>query len=366
MGWIGLFDAQGGQFDPDGLTSDGMAPDALRRAIPEAALVPQGTLLIETRLTPRRGPNPLLIFRLDGQWPLQITLQALPGGGLSLVIANGQDLQHVTVSHAETGRTDLLRLTYAWDAPGQRGFVAVENTESGDLNLQSLRAPRPVPLRDLRALALGEGHLSLSEDVAYLAIADHVDCIGPAPGLYPTTPVETPEGPVAIGRLQRGDIVLTDLGRAVPVLARIDRVVPARGAFAPVLLRAPFFGLWQDIMVSPQQKLLMRGNEVEYLFGHEAVLVPASHLSGASAAGKLRVEGTIRYSQLLLPEHESIEAAGTLAESLHIGRLRRKPRIHAASALADIPAASLPDHGPTLYPVLRAYDAQVLADYRAA
>ncbi|MDA0962693.1 MAG: Hint domain-containing protein, partial [Proteobacteria bacterium] len=108
------------------------------------------------------------------------------------------------------------------------------------------------------------------------------------------------------------------------------------------------------------------GNEVEYLFGHEGVLVPARHLSGASAAARLHIEGTIRYAQVLLPRHDSILAAGTLAESLHIGRLRRKPRILGASLLAQLDASALPDHGLTQYPVLRAYDAQVLADYRAA
>lgn len=366
MGWIGLHDAQSRLFDPAGLTGDGMSPQAPLRPVSDDALVPRGTIMIETRLTPRRRPSPLLIFRLDGDRPLQITLQALPGGGLSLVIANGDDLQHVTVSHAETGRTDLVRLTYAWDAPQGRGFAAVENTATRDLTLQMLRAPRPVPLRDLRALAMGEGHLSLSEDIDFIAVADHVDCVGPSPGLHPATPVATPRGHVPVGRLQRGDTVITDDGQVVPVLARIDRTVPARGAFAPVLLRAPFFGLRQDILVSPQQNLLIRGNEVEYLFGHEAVLVPARHLSGASAAARLHIEGTIRYAQVLLPRHDAIRAAGTFAESLHIGRLRRKPRIQGASLLARLDPSTLPDHGPTQYPVLRAYDAQVLADYRAA
>lgn len=152
----------------------------------------------------------------------------------------------------------------------------------------------------------------------------------------------------------------------MPILQRIDSVVPARGLNKPIVLRAPYFGLKQNITVAPNQHLVIQGTEVEYLFGHEAVLVPARNLAGATTEAARHRAGTIRYCQLLLPGHEALNAAGTAAESLYIGRIRRKPHLLAASRLADLDEAFLPDHGKSLYPVLRAFDAQVLADYRAA
>jgi len=221
-------------------------------------------------------------------------------------------------------------------------------------------------MRDLRALCLGGEQRLISDDVSFFAVATHIERVGPSPTLTPETPVATPLGYRPVGQLRRGDTVLTAKGETVPVLHRIDREVPARGTQRPIRLRAPYFGLKQDIEVAPDQRLVIRGSEVEYLFGHEAVLVPARHLAGASAAMPTFRAGTVRYCQVLLPDHEVLDAAGTAAESLYIGRIRRKRRLLAASLLADLDQAYLPDQGVSAYPVLRAYDAQVLADYRAA
>ena len=366
MAWIAIADQFDAQFDPLGIGPDGARPNVNFDSLPADLLVPKGSLVIETGLTPHRRPQPLLTFSQSTSGPLQISLQAIPGGGLTLVIANGDDLQHCAISHAETGRTDLLRITYSWNAPAHAGLVAVERSETATVTMMPLEAPKPILMRDLRALCLGEGKRVLSEDVVYFAAASHIEPVGPAPSLLPETPIATPDGYRAVGTLRRGDTILTPEGVVVPVLHRMDRDVPARGLNRPVRLRAPFFGLKQDIIVAPDQRLVIQGSEVEYLFGQEAVLVPARHLAGASAAVASSRPGTIRYSQILLPEHEALDAAGTAAESLYVGRIRRKPDLLAASRLADLDPVFLPDHGKSLYPVLRAYDAQVLADYRSA
>ena len=57
-----------------------------------------------------------------------------------------------------------------------------------------------------------------------------------------------------------------------------------RPIFHPIRLRAGYFGLTRDIAVSPNQKLVLRGSDVEYMFGREAVLVPARHLLNNIAA----------------------------------------------------------------------------------
>ncbi|MFY9209866.1 MAG: Hint domain-containing protein [Aestuariivita sp.] len=366
MAWIAIADHSDACFDAQGLGPHGARPNAHFEAIPAHLLVAQGSLVIETGVSPQRRPQPLLTFSQSIAGPLQISLQAIPGGGLTLVISNGDDLHHCAISHAETGRTDLLRITYSWDSPARRGLIAVERLGTSTIAMFPVTAPQPILMRDLRALCLGDGQREFSDDVVFFAAATHIERIGPAPTLTPDTPVATPRGYRPVGSLTRGDTVMTAAGDVVPVLHRIDREVPARGRNRPIRLRAPFFGLKQDITVAPDQRIVIRGSEVEYLFGQEAVLVPACHLAGASAAAPVPLMGTIRYSQVLLPDHEALDAAGTAAESLYIGRIRRKPRLLAESQLRDLDHAFLPDHGKSLYPVLRPYDAQVLADYRAA
>ena len=75
---------------------------------------------------------------------------------------------------------------------------------------------------------------------------------------------------------------------------------------------------------------------------------------------------TVTYTQLLLPEHEAVIAAGTVAETLYVGRLRRRKDHLAASVLAGLDRHLLPEHGRPVHPVLGAFDAIVLAEQRAA
>lgn len=90
--------------------------------------------------------------------------------------------------------------------------------------------------------------------------------------------IATSLGWVAAGNLRAGDIIMTEDHGPLPLMSarRVD--LPARGSFAPILLRAPFFGTGQDLLVSAEQKLLMNSGEVEYLFGCDGVLVSAKEV----------------------------------------------------------------------------------------
>jgi len=131
-------------------------------------------------------------------------------------------------------------------------------------------------------------------------------------------------------------------------------------------LRAPYFGLRQDIMVAPEQRLVITGTDVEYLFGKEAVLVPVRHLADGTSVRTCEAPTVVTYTQLILPGHETIQAAGCPLESLYIGRIRRKPDALEASLLAGIDRNILPEHAKPVYPVLQPYEAISLAKQRAA
>lgn len=290
----------------------------------------------------------------------------MPGGGLTLVLDQGGEVLHRTINHSEAGRTDVLRITCSWDSPARWGRLALERTDRDQARLVPVASPRPLRLSDALALVRPGSDRYVAPEVLFVALSDRIEPVGPLPSLLPDTPIATPTGYRAIRELRRGDTVLTPAGEHVPVLHVLSRQVPAHGSFHPVRLRAPYFGLQRDIIIAPSQRLVLSGSEVEYLFGRESVLVPARHLAGSSGAVPARPGPVVTYWQILLPRHEALIAAGTVTESLFIGRLRRKKAQLNASILAGLDRSGLPEHGHPIHLVLQAFEAVTLADRRAA
>ncbi len=330
------------------------------------ALMPRGSIVVETRISPGRRPQPLIRFERHGGWPVHLSLQAIPGGGITLVLDQAGAITHGVLALPQTGRLDTLRITYCWDALARTAWLALGRTDSHRFLIAPVASPRPLRLGDARALIRGVGECYVSPDVVYVAVSTEVEPVGPMPSLAPDTPVATPQGYVAVSALRRGDTVLTASGAVVPVLHAFTRTVPARGQFRPVRMRAPYFGLQQDIVVAPFQHLVISGSVVDYMFGTGSVLVNASHLIGGTSAVHAECGPVVTYTQLLLPGHEALLAAGSAIESLYVGRLRRDRRALGASLLAGLDRARLPEHGRSVYPVLRPFDALVLAEQRAA
>ncbi|MEM8577641.1 MAG: Hint domain-containing protein [Pseudomonadota bacterium] len=356
MGWIGLTDRQGGRFAAAGL---GDAPGCTRD------LLTRGTLLVEIDLPDPVRPVPLFGYTLTHPWARHLMLQALPGGHLVLVQAQGEAVRHAALHLPPLEPAETLRVSYAWDSVQGWGRIAVERPGKSGAEVAQVHAPLPQHMDDLEALMLGRPGRVMATCVSFAALSGRIEPIGPLPSLHPETPVATPQGYRAAGEIVAGDQVMTP-GGAATVCAQVRRTLPARGQFAPVQLSAPYLGLAGDIVVAPDQRLVQSGSAVEYLFGEEAVLVPAHHLAAGHVGRPAPTGPLAEYVQLVLPQHEPILTAGTWTESLYVGRLRRKPAALAASALAGVDRAMLPEHGKPAFPVLRRYDALVLADSRAA
>jgi hypothetical protein len=362
MGWIAIIDQHEGRFAPQGLDKPGTG-----RSYSPDHLIPRGTLLLETRLSPDGRPQTLLAFQRLHPWPGTFSLRALPQGGIILVITQGDEIRHATLPLQADGRTDIVRLTYSWDAPARWGRLTLERPESDLIHSIDLPPPHPMPMADVEALARHRHNREMDPDVDFFAISTRVEPVGPMPALTSRVPIATPYGDMPVGQLRRGDLVLTDTGISVPILRMVSRTVPARGSFRPVRLRAPYFGLREDIVVAPQQRLVISGSEVEYMFGREAVLVPARHLRNGRSALYAKGPALVTYHHLLLPGHEAILAAGKCAlESLYIGRLRRKPDHLQQSVLCDADRSRLPEHAKPVWPVLKPFEAITLAMQRAA
>jgi hypothetical protein len=364
MTWLALADHTDRRFSLRGLGIDKrpepICPDG------ESQLLERGSIVVETRQSPEGRPQVLFAYKTTYPNLRSLTFQAIPGGGISMVQVQGDRIAHAAIRHKDNGRADVLRIVYSWDCPTNWARLTLEQPESAQVISVAVENPRPLNLKDLRDLMLGREDTTMARDVIFAALSNQIEAIGPLPTLLPNTPLATPYGYKPAQQLRRGDTVLTQETGTVPVLHRVSRTVPARGSFAPVRLRAPYFGLQQDIIVAPDQRLMIDGPEVEYLFNQEAVLVPARHLVNGFAALPEPCGPTITYTQLLLPGHETMLAAGTSVESLYIGRLRRDAAHLASSVLHHVERNSLPEHGKPAHVVLKWFEAITLAKRRAA
>ncbi|MFK7940426.1 MAG: Hint domain-containing protein [Roseovarius sp.] len=363
MAWIGLFDGQNHVFDPSGLEP---GTTTTQRLPSPDLLMPRGSLMIETRLSPDGKPRKMIEVRRSHPWAFGLSLQALPGGGFILIESQNDRMRHVTLPYVPDGRMDVIRLTYRWDAPGKWGSFTMERPETDSSHTVDIQPPHPLPMADLAQTIIHPHHRDPAADISVLALSDSIEPHGPLPGLTGNVPVATPYGYKPAGFLKRGDLVLTEDGRTVPVLQSVRQTMPALGSLRPVRLRAPYYGLRRDVILAPHQRLVISGTQVEYLFGHEAVLVPARHLINGVSALPAKGPNLVTYHHLLLPNHETIMAAGCPVESLFVGRLRRKPGPLAASILAAFDRAQLPEHAKPVWPVLKPFEAIALAQSRAA
>lgn len=359
MSWVGLTDHQDGRFSRSGLDLDHTEANLPKR-------LERGTFMFETHVPGQIRPHDLFGITHHSPWPRALMFSALPGGGVAMVHRHKDDLIHSALKWSGDGRAYTLRVTYSWDTRINWGRLALEKPQGGQTVTNTVYAAHPQLTEDARDLMLGMAERTLSRDVVFAGLSTKITPIGPMPTLHPATPIATPGGYKDAGRLQRGDTVITDTGAIVPVLNAVRTRVPARGSFAPVHLRAPYFGLTQDIIVAPEQRLVLRGSEVEYMFGQEAVLVPARHVVNGYAATWAASGALVDYVQVVLPGHEVLIAAGCAVESLYIGRIRRdEPRL-AASVLHDAPSRLLPEHAKPYHQVLRPFEAITLLDQRAA
>ncbi len=362
MAWIALFDEADQMFAPSGLGCDaGRAEDT-----PAGGLLVRGSLVMETRLASDGRPLQMLSYRGRAPWSMRLSMQSLPEGGVVLLVGLGKDVRHTVARLDAVGAGETLRLTYSWEAPARWARLAVEQLGTGHVTTADLPLAPPLPMDELQRMVCDPSQRAMDRHVAFVALSTAIEPVGPMPTLAANVPVTTPWGPQPVARLRRGDVVTTSQGAGVPVLHHVRRVVPARGAFRPIRLRAPYFGLRHDILVAPEQRLVIGGSEVEYMFGRERVLVPARHLVNGVSAIYASGGPTVSYHGLILPGCEAVEAAGAPLETMFLGRIRRKPDLLRASLLAPFDRNSLPEHALSTYPVLKPFEAITLAEARAA
>lgn len=231
-----------------------------------------GAFVAELRLPLPRGK---VLINLQSNQGVQRSFAVFvgPDGGLSLLHREGAKLLRASLPPAPAAGADVGRLTYFFDSAKR----------SWNLRLAGLTGGAPL------AAAQGVGAMAFAnrdaEDICkkgnfdpavlWFGFSRSMDVPRAAPWIGLRTVVETSLGPVAAGNLKAGDVVMTTDHGPKPLRAVHFMELPARGSFAPILLRAPFYDKRGDVLVSADQRLVVSGSAVEYLFGAEAVLVAA-------------------------------------------------------------------------------------------
>lgn len=327
------------------------------------AVLMRGSLMIEAELgRAHLREGTLLLLHVPGDRPRHLSIQITAGSHVVLAHRWGRRHYQVTLDRSAGHLSGRIRLTLSWDLTGARGTGLLSLEESADSVLVEKEFPDPLPLmqEDVERLCAGAEGVCLHDGVDCLAIADTIEPVALRPSLASGTPLMTPQGPVPVETLRAGDLVETRDHGAVPVRWTGSRDLPAQGGAAPVQLLTPYLGLSRDIVVAPEQGLVIGGAEVEYLFGADEVLIEAQWLCPGPHALRRSGIGVLRYHQLLLDRHEILDAAGCPLESLFLGRLREQPRILAASCLQGAAPETLPVHRRLARRMLHDFEAATL------
>lgn len=142
------------------------------------------------------------------------------------------------------------------------------------------------------------------------------------------TIIETAAGPKTVDDLQNGDLVLTYDGDYQPVRwigsSHLSKEqLASKPRLKPILIRADALGAGfpkQDLIVSPQHRVLVSSVIAKRMFDCSDVLIPANKLlplPGVEVAEDS--DDGIRYFHMLFDDHEIVWSNGTPTESLFPG-----------------------------------------------
>ncbi len=171
----------------------------------------------------------------------------------------------------------------------------------------------------------------------------------------PGTWLTTPGGPRRIETLQAGDRIETRDNGPQPVLWTGHRRMSGARLYAmphlrPIRFRSGALGSGrpdQDLLVSPQHRMLVKGSAAQALFNTPEVLVAAENLVNDHSVTVDRAARDVVYVHVLLERHNIVWANGLETESFHpsntaldmIEAGQREGLLRLLPAIADNPQA---------------------------
>lgn len=186
------------------------------------------------------------------------------------------------------------------------------------------------------------------------------------------TIIQTPAGCLPVSQLEVGDPVLCGDGQVRKICWIGERWLSPRELersphLRPVKLSPDALGRGmpeQELLVSPQHRLLIDDWRAEMLFGEAQVLVAAIHLTNDTSIRQVLPEEGIDYYHFILEEHATVFANGLRAESLLPGEeaqaaLGGAARSEIADIFPELPA-DLESYGGTCARTLKAFEGRLL------
>ena len=308
-----------------------------------------------------RRPFKIISFKKTDGWPRSFEMYHNADGSVSVEHTQGDDRRYVRVSGLAE-RAERLQISYCWDAPERAGALAVEYLETGAIARAEFENPFPILATDAVEMSAIGSHCQHDSTLQAVTLADDIRPIGPAPGIAAGTKIMTSDGYRAIENLRPGDMVLTERNGPQAIRFIVSEDCPSVGPSLPVKLRAPYFGLGADVVVSSCQHVQLPSAHADYLLGRDRVLVEAGQLLMHSGAEIVDHQATTKQFQLLLDQPDCIDASGMWVESLYVGQLARAADILPATHFADLSGTQMPTHdNPTCAPLSK-YEAQSLID----
>ncbi|MBV7379870.1 Hint domain-containing protein [Maritimibacter dapengensis] len=340
MSWIGMTDHDRNLFNPAGI---GAPVDNSVNAGHD--ILTQGTLVAETQFIATAGSNQTVLhYRRDKEWLRELIMELTADGRLRMFFRQGGATFDAEIDFPAPERDTRIRLYYSWNGPERWARLAVKIVETGAFYIKKVRDPLPMPMLDALTIMRNGKATAIASNTVFVAISNEIEPVGLSAGITAGTPVETPSGAVPVERLRLGDHVRTATSGVRPVRWITKRTVPALGAFRPVRLRAPFFGLSQDILVAPDHRIRVDGADAEYMLGTDEVLLEARRLIGSHAALAEPGLKMVTYYHVLLDRHECLLHDSLWSESLYVGQIGGDRDRLNATALAEMPASAVPTH----------------------
>jgi len=361
MSWIGLTDLHAPVFNIRGIGVAADAPGARGPMQPDEIL-PRGTLMMELRFNlDQDAQQTLIAHRRRRGWMREIFATLDGTGRLALTFRQGNNRSTAEIRFPVPVRDSRLRFTYSWNAPMRVGLLTVELLDEGRMFQSGAFAPVPLPPEDIRAMLRNPNRATLDPSLHYLAVSDAVQPVGFGTGILAGTAIETDDGPRQVEQPHLGDKVKTVGSGLKPVRWVGKREVPAFGAYRPVRLRAPFFGLARDVLMAPDHRVRLDIAEAEYMLGTDEILMPAKHLVNGKHARREGGTRLVTYYQVLLDTHDCLLHDGVWAESLFVGTIARRPDVARTTVLGDMPASAIPEHRSFTRHPLNDFEARSLA-----
>ncbi|MGB3313462.1 MAG: Hint domain-containing protein [Albidovulum sp.] len=321
-----------------------------------------GTLVMEINLATLARRRRPLIRLSPRQEPERIfSLEATDDGRLHLLRRHGSAVTHLSIGLGREPNVGMLRLSYHWDQHRGSSLLTAENLTKGTIRQQEGTHALPLLPEEISALFEPTGGSLIHPAIDWIGLADHWQTVGPTPGLAPETLVDTPRGVVPVAMIRPGDLVLTADRGPLPVLWQGRVSLPTLGHFRPVRILAPYFGLEEDMVVLPGQRIALSGAEVEYQFGEEEVLIEARHLANGQTAIWEPEAEVVPCHGLLFERHALVRAGGIWTESLYLGRIARTTDLASATAPGALAEnGRLPIHAAPVRRELKDYEALAL------